>query len=118
MREIKFRAFYDGAIYDVTEIMWSEQTAYIVERGNPENGETVPLSDIELVQFTGLRDRNNVEIYEGDIVTIARWQETPDEPDKQNYIVKIPRVFQDFGETNPIGEVIGNIYESPELLTV
>lgn len=73
-----------------------------------------------VMQFTGLKDRNGREIYEGDIV---------------QYFGSSPEVV-DFGEithgdsfdggtatgydlnqaTMPGTEVIGNIYENPELL--
>jgi uncharacterized phage protein (TIGR01671 family) len=67
MREIKFRAFYDGAIYKVTEIMWSNETACLFGQ-NDTDWESVELSKLELMQYTGLRDKNGKEIYEGDIV--------------------------------------------------
>lgn len=65
--------------------------------------------DVEFMQSTGIKDRNGVEIYEGDIVKAFG---------ANIHVVE----FYD-GKFNPISdleaiywEVIGNIYENPELL--
>lgn len=65
--------------------------------------------DVEFMQSTGVKDKNGVEIYEGDIVKTFG---------ANIYVVE----FYD-GKFNPISyleasnwEVIGNIYENPELL--
>ena len=70
--------------------------------------------EIELMQSTGLKDKSGVEIYEGDIVT---WS-TEDRRDR--FIVeyvgggyKCPYHWLFKWEHT---EVIGNIYENPELL--
>lgn len=71
--------------------------------------------DFVVLQYTGLKDKNGVEIYEGDVLTelgsikVVEWtteglgwqfRTIKDEPG--NYSAKI--------------EVIGNIYENPELI--
>ena len=82
--------------------------------------------NIELMQSTGLKDRNGVEIYEGDIVKplgFARWIGMV-AYSKENAAYILDDHNNDFrkGENIYLSEfaegleIIGNIYENPELL--
>lgn len=74
--------------------------------------------DLPLMQYTGLKDKNGVEIYEGDIIeykTVYEWDRKP---------IKRAEVVFENGMFSPAGmimdlnrsKIIGNIYENPELL--
>lgn len=160
MREIKFRAwhFQKRKMYEVkyevksvdfffglAEIQW-----WTPEPGGTKrhNYKTVMFTDgitekreVELMQYTGLKDKNGKEIYEGDIVKIRDeemiftdiWGDEGQSGDDWNVIeTNIVRfengafVIGSGFETKCISEystqkgysieVIGNIYQNPELL--
>lgn len=81
------------------------------------------IGDVVVMQFTGLKDKNGNEIYEGDIVRgfdgqvdvvvfengCFMWKRTP--------MIYDPSEGFDIFHTDDWAEVIGNIYENPELLT-
>ena len=129
MREIKFRAWDKN-----TKIMihWDDLVKSRISFRNfrwallSENSE-----NFELMQYTGLKDKNGVEIYEGDIIRCST------RTINGSIFTHVCRVFQyesgtwmieGHHEDNPsyktkgtvyaahlICEVIGNIYENPEL---
>ena len=81
--------------------------------------------NIELVQYTGLKDKNGKEIYEGDIIKdIENWIGIVEWNKKDcffniNYpIQKETMMFDDAFDSNPErnAEIIGNIYDNPELM--
>lgn len=121
MREIKFRAWHKGKkiIGNVLGIDILHKEIFFSNE-NVDCYEHVDFKNIELMQYTELKDKNNKEIYEGDIVTLhnskykviflseeARFVLRDDE-----FEYEIPFT----NNNNKRMEVIGNIYENPELL--
>ena len=131
MREIKFRAWVGTRklMFQVREMIIPDglNESGFQEIAATDNYSIVrPMHYIQpiLMQYTGLKDCNGVEIYEGDIVKngyetrLVKWRD---------YGFKLIPVKDAIGVVSFMGgrkreckksnvEVIGNIYENPELL--
>ena len=78
----------------------------------------------ELVEFTGLKDRNNKEIYEGDILRIPTSNYDPSEGESPYELLEViwnrsgwySAQYELADYENAGIEIIGNIYSNPELL--
>lgn len=124
-RVIKFRAWDEvSRVMRYPEIESGEDCPFKIDAcGSVFYDETVVDYRTELMQYTGLTDKNGVEIYEGGIVTgINQYSEVGE----YSGVVQYASVFAGYciGDyvytsfntiTNGL-EVIGNIYENPELL--
>lgn len=146
MREIKFRAWTgnemitppnetigSGSSADIIELSIaghvSRRNAYGLDgyERNPTFDE--PEKDIVLMQFTGLKDRKGIDIYDGDVLIFGKsstryavswnndgWVAFSNEGDEfgayRNSIYHRTR----YDKENKQIEIIGNIYENPELI--
>ena len=104
-REIKFK-FYDKKRKKLIEEcdMWGNYTEFLNE------------DDVIPMQFTGLKDKNGKEIWEGDIL---KWIDNSNYPSGNIQVVKFKEYKVYPLVSAPSGkcwEIIGNIYENPELL--
>lgn len=130
MKEIKFRAWDKKN----NKILSGEELIRNCIMVSPANGHLinykVPMifygEDFELMQFTGLKDKNGKEIFEGDILRdendnkfevyfadgIGAWRMVNLKYEEDCYSFDICESGLESGAL----EVIGNIYENPELL--
>jgi uncharacterized phage protein (TIGR01671 family) len=121
----KFRAWLknDKEMIDVDEIHWFNGELDII-------GDYITFvrkaDEIELMQSTGLKDKNGKEIFEGDIVdykgreAVVKWHGS-----YASFIYRfVDGLLERVSEWDPLFlayynfEVMGNIYENPELLEV
>lgn len=124
MREIKFRAWDKRGkeMYVVRELSFNEKGLVI-------EANTGILKDTILMQYTGLLDKNGAEIYEDDIVIqvgvkqdgktrlvrkarVVEWVYT-----KSNAGFNIAPSPESYADRTMLRtEIIGNIYENPDLI--
>ena len=136
MREMGYRAWLKGEMkmvevktihFGTRKIMYG-YSAGVQNYGNASCG----FDDCEIMQFTGLRDKNGVKVYEGDIVRVYTDCEYYVEKGYHNGVIIFDdEYFFDYqvsfehihnscsdylGNHRDDIEVVGNVYDNPELI--
>nr|WP_288932699.1 YopX family protein [uncultured Streptococcus sp.] len=127
----KFRAYDGGSLnrmYQPDEVMVGNGDIWIIDEDSVA-GEWIVNNDIHLMQSTGLKDKNGVEIFEGDILGIETdegilnvnvfWDNKRALFMFESEIHNEKELLAEFVEDNAYPfEIIGNIYENKKLLEV
>ena len=126
MREIKFRAWVKEkkAIFEVILIDYvTKKVTYLLERvGHLLSIRDAKFNDVELMQYTGIKDKDNKEIYEGDILFESfgeRYYKVVFENGsfKAEFNGDFDEYSFDLIDVVAQGcEIVGNIYENSELI--
>ena len=123
-REIKFRAWIkeENKMINVETIDFTDKSMQYLKKNEIIDAyllRRMIFDDIELMQYTGINDKNGKEIYEGDII-ICKYG--PEIMMEVKWVDEGFRTLGKYNGDNYVGyvknsaEVIGNIYENFELV--
>ena len=120
----RYRAYDGGSLnrmYQPDEVLVGDGNIWIIDEDSVV-GEWIVNNDLELMQSTGLFDKNGKEIFEGDVVKMSK--DVYSEPTYYEVVRHRGGAYR--LESKQHGcelwlrhtdcEVVGNIYENPEFL--
>lgn len=124
MREFKIKAWLkkEKKMVAIIGIDFNYEYIRYTEDSNlfNENYKTAEFKDIELLQFTGLKDNGGQELYEADVI---KFNDGIDDIyglisyDDENgaYRVSYENITEHLSEREGDFEIVGNIFENPDL---
>ena len=124
----KFRAYDGGSLsrmYQPDEVMVGGGNIWIIDEDSVA-GDWIVNNDLHLIQSTGLKDKNDQEIFEGDVVRQVRIQPTIENEIITGVVTMLEgswlivndneQLASDLWSETDENEIIGNIYKNLELL--
>ena len=126
---IKFRAWHNelGRMMSISDMWFNVDSLGEIGLNDAVMNDYITVSpdEIELMQSTGLKDKNGKEVFVGDIIKCTRGCPHEVYLEKEyggTYIGGMPAIYlkgirEGYAWTDH-EEILGNIYENPELLEV
>lgn len=124
----KFRAYDGGSLsrmYQPDEVMVGGGNIWIIDEDSVA-GDWIVNNDLHLMQSTGLKDKKDQEIFEGDVVRQVRIQPTIENEIITGVVTMLEgswlivndneQLASDLWSETDENEIIGNIYKNLELL--
>lgn len=130
----RYRAWYVLAEEMINEILMISFVRKEIIGKFSDGSTSVPLKfedkrngeDVILMQSTGLKDKNGKEIFEGDVVRQVRTQPTTENETITGVVTMLEGAWLIMNDCEQLAsylwsetdenEIIGNVYENPELL--
>ena len=124
MKEFKMKAWLkkEKKMVNIIGIDFNYEYIRYTEDGNlfNENYKTAAFKDIELLQFTGAKDKAGQEVYEADVIKFNDGIDdiygliSYDDEDG-SYRVSYENITEHLSDLEGDFEIVGNIFENPKL---